>query len=1161
MFAFPVFCIYKSNYFMKNKFLPQIVYIYLLTGLFLQISFTLHAKENEELSFIKNIRQWPAQVQYKAELPGGAVFLTNDGFTYSFYDAKDLQRIHKDNEKGINTQDEKIHSYAYAMYFMHTERSCTIETSKQQSYYYNYFIGSDTSKWSGHVPLYGEIYYRNLYAGIDAKIYSHGKSLKYDFLVKPHNDPSKIIMAYKGVNPRLSKKGDLLLPTSLNTITEQAPYAYQVIDGIKKQIKCKYHLNNAGQVSFCFPEGYDKNKELIIDPTVIFATYSGGNGNTFGFSATYDNNGNFYGAAECYTPGWLTTTGSYMVSFPGGVDIGINKFNTIGTVLLYSTYYGPASAPEAVTVNSQNQLILCGLSSQPTTPVTPGCFSNTYQGGFDFIIARFSEDGSTLKAATYVGGSGYEGYNTVYSGVNNIALSKNIGDVNRAEAITDSIGNIYIASYTKSSDFPVTSGAFQTTYGGQEDACIFKLDSSCSTLVYSTYLGGSAPDVAFGLSINNNGEAVVTGGTGSSNFPVTNGVLQPVVQGGADAFVTILNASGTGILHSTYLGTSSFDHGFKVQYDHSGNIYVCGQTIGNFPVSPNTFSMPNGNIFIDKLSSDLSTSLLSTRIGIAATDIDSLLTPEAFMADDCGNVYFSGFDIRFAPNLPVTTNALQTTPSDFWFTKLTNNMSVQNFASYYGVWGDHTDGGGSHFNKDGVLYEAICNVTGFPTTPGVFQPTDLVTWLTDQVSLKIDFQGTGSGGVVIAAFGTANSNDTLCNPDSVSFTNNSTHALSYEWNFGDGSPVDTNTNPIHFFAQPGTYHVVLHAYNPSLCIPEDTSSITIHVFDVVQPKLNLHDTLICDSAGLVTLTAQVTNLNNQMYFHWEPANAIISGTQNMQTVLVNGNVSNTFIVTATDSVGNLCKASTTGMLHMQVSNISFLHAFGDTIICKGDTAHLYAVGGTSYNWQPDNNIISQNDSEVMVFPTDNTIYTVIIGNSDGCKVSRNVNVVVKPTPTADAGPDQYIKIGETAYLHAFGGTSYEWYPTVNLSSSNTTITAANPNQTTEYFVTVHNDYGCSATDSVKVYVWNLFIPNSFSPNSDGLNDIFSVKYTGSNVHLLEMYIYNRWGEIVFYTNNLQNGWDGNYKGHPVDIGTYFYQIEYSIGEKIYNEKGNLTLIR
>jgi hypothetical protein len=1057
------------------------------------------AKSNHPLDFIVNQNQWSSSIKYKANLTGGAVFLTQRGFMYSYYDLKDLERLHTMQHHGKIVEEEQIHCHAYEVQFIGASENAAITASGKRSYYHNYFPDDDSSHWRGHVPLFNDVTYQNLYAGIDAKVYSKEGAFKYDFIVAPHANASLINMKYDGVSPEINSKGDLIISTSVNKITEQAPYAYQVYGDVQKKVACKYAFDKKGNLIFVFPNGYDHNKALIIDPVVVFASYSGGDGNGWGYSSTYDNDDNLYGLAQCMSSGWPTTTGAFLTTFAGGMSIGINKFNPLGTGLLYSSYIGNGQSPLACIANKDGQLVILGRTSVAGLPTTPGCLDNTFNGMFDLFVARLSADGASMLACTYVGGSGYDGYNNVFGGASNITPSTNVGDQNRGDILTDSSGSIYVTCVTQSSNFPVTSGAFQPVYHGSQDACVFKLDSACSVLQYSTYLGGGNADVGFGLSLKANGNLAITGGTNSTDFPTTPGVIHPTAMGNSDGFVAILNTAGSALTQSTYLGTSDYDHGYKTQFDAFGNVYVCGQTLGNYPISSGAFSMTNGNIFIDKLSPDLSSSLVSTRIGINATDQDSMLIPEAFMADDCGGVYFSGWNERFDANLQTTSNAFQTAPSGFWFCKLGSNMSNLNFASYYGVWGDHTDGGGSHFNKQGVLYEAACNHTVFPTTPGAWALTHASPVFSDLVSMKIDFQaGGGNIGAVTAAIGLdANSKDSMCAPGMVQFVNNSANATAYTWDFGDGSPLDTASNPSHFFAGTGEFTVTLHALNPNSCVIDNIATKPIHVFHVVKPLLEIHDTLIC-KPGQITLTASASNLDSNMFFRWEPSNLILSGTGNGRSVIVNATNSQTFIVTATDSVGNLCKEFSTDTFQMKVSDASGFNAFGDTTICVGDTVKLEAQGGQFYVWTPFNNIGNNTTSTVFVHPEVTTAYGVSISNQDGCVSSFDLIVKVKAPIDADAGKDQYIKPGESVTLQASGGDSYQWFPDINLSPTNTARTRANPDNTTTYFVVVDAGTGCKAIDSVTVHVVKTFVPSAFSPNGDGLNDqLFTI--AGENV--------------------------------------------------------------
>ncbi|MFA6058419.1 MAG: hypothetical protein WC756_09480 [Taibaiella sp.] len=548
--------------------------IYTTFILLLITSFATLAKDGN-LDFIQNKNQFPNPVQYKAFVPGGAVFLKSDGFMFSYYKESDLERIHELKHDSKDVSQEKVNFHAYSVTFSNANKNVVLTQENKQSYYHNYFIGNDPDHWAGNVPLYKKVTWNNIYQGIDALVYSREQSLKYDFVVKPGADPSQIALAFEGVKPELMKDGSLRIHTSVNTITEQAPYVYQVIDGKEVVVKCHYIVKPGNKIAFELPDGYQKAYPLIIDPVLVFSTFSGSTASTFGFSATYDLNGNLYAGGECFGTGWPITTGAFQIIYGTNVDAGINKYSSNGTSLLYSTYYGGngTDLPNNMMVNANEELVICGSTSSSNLPLSIGCYDNILNGT-DIYIARFSTSGAVLKAATYLGGTGIEASNTAL-------LSPNYGDANRGEVFTAPNGDIYIASSTTSANFPVTAGAAQTTLGGMQDGVVCKLDSNLTTLMYSTFLGGADNDAAFSLVLNSTNEIVVCGGTASANFPATTGSLHATAPGGTDGFVSIINTA-TGLAHSTYLGTADYDHAFKVQIDPSDNTFVMGKR----PVRP-----------------------------------------------------------------------------------------------------------------------------------------------------------------------------------------------------------------------------------------------------------------------------------------------------------------------------------------------------------------------------------------------------------------------------------------------------------------------------------------------------------------------------------------------------------------------------------------------
>ncbi len=244
---------------------------------------------------------------------------------------------------------------------------------------------------------------------------------------------------------------------------------------------------------FKFSKGYDRRYTLVIDPVLVFSTFSGSTAMTYGFSATYDHAGSLYAGGECFDVGWPVSAGAYQVLYGTAIDAGINKYSSNGNNLLYSTYYGGngRDLPNNMIVNQAGELVICGSTSSPNLPVPAGCYDNTFNGGFtDIFIARFSTAGDTLRAATYIGGNNTDGQNSA-------SLSPNYGDGNRGEVLTDSLGNIYIACSSSSGNFPVTAGALQTSPAGLQDGVVCKFNEGLSSLLYSTFLGGNGDDACF----------------------------------------------------------------------------------------------------------------------------------------------------------------------------------------------------------------------------------------------------------------------------------------------------------------------------------------------------------------------------------------------------------------------------------------------------------------------------------------------------------------------------------------------------------------------------------------------------------------------------------------------------------------------------------------
>jgi len=319
--------------------------------------------------------------------------------------------------------------------------------------------------------------------------------------------------------------------------------------------------------------------------TLVYSTCLGGSGGQFGNGIAVDVAGNAYVTGQTTSPNFPTTLGAFQPSPHGGIAHAfVTKVNPTGTGLVYSTYLGGSGIDlgNGIAVDVAGNAYVTGFAGSTDFPTTPGAFQTARASSSDAFVTKVNQTGTGLVYSTYLGG--------------------NADDEGFAIAV-DVAGNAYVTGRTNSPNFPTTLGAFQTTFAGGGDAFVTKLNtlaSGSASLVYSTYLGGSRADVGFGIAVDVQGNAYVTGSTNSRGFPTTPGAFQTDLAGvaDADAFLTKLTPTGTGLVYSTYLGGSlagslgggSIDQGFGIAVDVAGNAYVTGRTQSrNFPTTPGAF--------------------------------------------------------------------------------------------------------------------------------------------------------------------------------------------------------------------------------------------------------------------------------------------------------------------------------------------------------------------------------------------------------------------------------------------------------------------------------------------------------------------------------------------------------------------------------------------
>ena len=1063
--------------------------------------------------FIENKNQWHKNVLYKADVKSGYFYLEKDGFLFDLIDVKKANKyIASHYDKTINRDFKKMDWHAYKVKFVGCNDNPKLIGSDKTPEYYNYFLGNDKSKWAGNVNAFHTVNYTNIYDGVNARIYTKLFDLKYDFIVEKGADPSQIKLEYKGADKVEIRKERLHIYTSVNHVIEDKPFVYQIINNKVIKIVCNYILEN-NVLSFDFPEGYNKEYELIIDPTLKFSTYSGSFSDNFGYSATFDSKGFLYSASSAFGNAYPTTLGAYNTSFSGGiVDIAISKFDTTGTFLIYSTYLGGNSdeLPHSLIVNSLDELFILGTTSSSNFPTTAGCYDNSFNGGTpnnlqqglgvnyvngsDLIISHLSSNGSSLLGSTYLGGSQNDGLNSTSTNRFLNILRYNYADEIRGEIDIDKNNNIYVVSCTRSSDYPVTSNAFQQTYGGgQIDACVTKLDNGLQNVIWSSFLGGEKHDAGYSLALDINDDLLITGGTESLQFPVTNGAYQTIFQGGrSDGFVTRVSKNGQNIINSTYYGSSTYDQSYFVEVDQGNNVYLFGQTehTGTDFIENATWNIPGSGQFISKLSPQLNSRVYSTVFG-AGGGIN--ISPTAFLVDLCDKIYLSGWggnvnhlfslnnNTTNTFNMPISSDAFQSTTdgSDFYMMVMELDASGLVYGSYFGSPSapEHVDGGTSRFDRKGKIYQAICSGCGGDSNMPTLPSNAVSTTNNDDCNLavfKMDFEIPSIvADFVVPPLG--------CAPYSYTFDNTSLVQpnTTYEWNFGDGNS-STLENPSNTYNQAGTYTIQLIVTDNASCNFADTIEQIITVLG--NTSSNIQDIQLCPNE-----TVQIGLLPNSdptITYSWSPA-----------TGLSNTTIPNPFTtpLATTNYTLLISNGTCTDTVHQNIIiNNPQLSVSNDTTLCFSSSTldiTMNSFGSSNqFIWSSTNTFSDTlntiiTDSVLNIIPQTTTTYFAQV-NLAGCTVTDSVKVTTVYGNTTIAGQSNIcqgdsLTINTTSTFGNGVNTLYNWTPTTNLISGNgTSSISVNPQTTTTYNVAL-NTQGCLDTlhHLVNVTSVDVFIPN------------------------------------------------------------------------------------
>jgi hypothetical protein len=614
--------------------------------------------------FIENMGQAPLDIiLYSRE---GNVHFTSDGIFYRF---REIQSKDGGNPglEDIGIRENEVNERGVVLKYCFVGANPVIPKGRERSdSTSNYFLGDDPSIWKTNVPNYMGVIYPDLWDCIDLIYRMKDGRVKYDIILRPGADPIDIRFMVTGSQYiTIDDAGDLNIVTDLCTIYDSHPQASYMDD--EDSVQIKYQVFS--ETVFGFSIGpYDQGRTLIIDPLVyssfiggsneeevgevkpdlngivymmgrtfstdfpttvgaydrsnsngdifvskmnissskqVFSTFVGGSGADYGGSIFFDKSGNSIFAGFTYSNNFPTTSGAYDTTFGGpNVDGFIAKLNETGASLKFSTYIGGSSDENIwdLFIDSKESYYAVGYTAGSGFPTTTGAYDTSYNGGNDGFVAKLNKSGASLDYSTYIGSTNDDTCTAIY---------------------VDSSMNAIVLGVTLSTNFPVTSGSYDTSHNGGYDSYVLKLNSLGSGLVFSTFIGGSSADHARANTCDSSGSIFITGYTLSSNFPTTSNAYDRTSNGNEDVYVTKMNNNGSAIVFSTYIGGSLYETPRSINFD-SGYVNVLSNTrSSDYPTTSNAFDRSyssNVDIVLSQLNTNGSM-IYSTYFGKSGDDI------------------------------------------------------------------------------------------------------------------------------------------------------------------------------------------------------------------------------------------------------------------------------------------------------------------------------------------------------------------------------------------------------------------------------------------------------------------------------------------------------------------------------------------------------------
>ncbi|MCW5898185.1 MAG: hypothetical protein KIT10_02860 [Flavobacteriales bacterium] len=695
---------------------------------------------DQRINFTENKGQFSEPVLFRADFPLGQAIATREGMVVTAFDPVEVEkrvdegfRIEDDILRGLPHRELEWRrkGHAWQLHFLGASPAMRIDGVEGHEELNHYFLGDDPSRHATHVRSFQEVWYRDVYPGVDVRYYpAEDGSLEYDIICKPGSDPSRIAIEFRGIEKmRVDDKGQLFLETSLGEMSYPAPYVYQRINGREDEVRSAFRVE--GNVLRFELDAHDRREPLVIDPIAMrWATWVNTNstGDNHGHCIWVDpSDGAIYMVARVVGTTDQITPGAFDVTGNGNLDIIIGKYlepDNVGDsgTRVWQTYLGGGGDdnPYAMEQGPDGHLYITGNTTSTNYPMLGGTlFSGSSinqqaQTGADIFLTKIDRDGTSIKSAV-VGGNQAD-----------LSFDLRIG----------ANGDVVVCGYTQSTNLATVNpgvGATNSNAGGR-DVIVFKIEQDLNTLSWLRNYGGSANDQAMIMLQAANGDIFIGGLSASTNFPTVS--PRQNTRGGTQAgILQRLNSTGT-TLWSSYFSSATNQTASILCMEFNTTqteLYFGGITsglpasnIGPVGVYDNS-AIGSNDFFVCRMSTNQDF-IASTYVGGSGNE-ENMMGLNVDLNNDVYVFGYSGstnFPISTAPNVPL--QATNQGSRDKVFFKLESDLSALEFSTYYGGTADDYDPVGERgikFSNCRIYTIVTARSNNIPLTQGALNTTKL----------------------------------------------------------------------------------------------------------------------------------------------------------------------------------------------------------------------------------------------------------------------------------------------------------------------------------------------------------------------------------------------------------------------------------------------------